>query len=228
MPSLVLTALFAAALVVGFVLSAWLTLRQMRHVAAHRGAVPVAFAEKVSLEAHQKAADYTLTRGRFGLVSMAFGAAVLLGWTLLGGLDALNIAVRDAVAPRWGGMAYQLALLAAVALIGAVVEMPLEAWSTFRVEQRFGFNRMTARLYVLDTLKGAAVAALIGLPLAALVLWIMATAGAWWWLWAWLAWTGFQLLMMVLYPTVIAPLFNKFRPLADESLAARVKALMQR
>jgi STE24 endopeptidase len=228
MPSLVLTALFAAALVVGFVLSAWLALRQMRHVAAHRGAVPAAFAEKVSLEAHQKAADYTLARGRFGLVSMAFGAVVLLGWTLLGGLDALNVAVRDAVAPRWGGMAYQLALLAAVAVIGAVIEMPLEAWSTFRVEQRFGFNRMTARLYVLDTLKGAAVAAMIGLPLAALVLWIMATAGAWWWLWAWTAWTAFQLLMMVLYPTVIAPLFNKFQPLADESLAARVKALMQR
>ena len=228
MPSLVLTALFAAALVVGFVLTTWLALRQMRHVAAHRGAVPAAFAGTVSLEAHQKAADYTLARGRFGLVSMIFGAAVLLGWTLLGGLDAANAVVRDAVAPRWGTLAYQLALLAAVAVIGAVVEMPLEAWSTFRIEQRFGFNRMTVRMYVVDTLKGAAVAALIGLPLAALVLWIMASAGAWWWLWAWIAWTAFQLLMMLLYPTVIAPLFNKFEPLADESLAARVRALMQR
>jgi STE24 endopeptidase len=228
MPSLALTSLFAAAVVVGFVLTAWLALRQMRHVAAHRGAVPAAFAERVSLATHQKAADYTLARGRFGLVSMAFGTVVLLGWTLFGGLDALNAALRDAVAPRWGGMAYQLALLAAVALIGAVVEMPLEAWSTFRIEQRFGFNRMTWKLYLVDLAKGAAVAALIGLPLAALVLWIMASAGAWWWLWAWVAWTAFQLLMMVLYPTVIAPLFNKFQPLADESLAARVKALMQR
>jgi STE24 endopeptidase len=190
--------------------------------------VPAAFAERVSLATHQKAADYTLARGRFGLVSMAFGTVVLLGWTLFGGLDVLNAALRDAVAPRWGGMAYQLALLAAVALIDAVVEMPLEAWSTFRIEQRFGFNRMTWKLYLVDLAKGAAVAALIGLPLAALVLWIMASAGAWWWLWAWVAWTAFQLLMMVLYPTVIAPLFNKFQPLADESLAARVKALMQR
>ncbi|HET9976038.1 MAG TPA: M48 family metallopeptidase, partial [Burkholderiaceae bacterium] len=228
MPSLVLTALFAAALVVGFVLTAWLALRQMRHVAAHRGAVPAAFAETISLEAHQKAADYTLARGRFGLVAMAFGAVVLLGWTLLGGLDALNVAVRDAVAPRWGGMAYQLALLAAVAVIGGLVDLPLEAWSTFRIEQRFGFNRTTLRTYVVDTLKGAAVAALIGLPLAALVLWIMASAGAWWWLWAWIAWTAFQLLMMVLYPTVIAPLFNKFEPLQDESLKSRVEALMAR
>jgi len=228
MPSLVLTSLFAAAIVAGFMLTAWLALRQMRHVAAHRGAVPAAFAHKVSLEAHQKAADYTLARGGFGLVSLAFGTVVLLAWTLLGGLDALNATVRDAIAPRWGGMAYQLALLAAVAVVGAVVEMPLEAWSTFRIEQRFGFNRMTWKTYLVDLAKGTAVAAVIGLPLAALVLWLMGAAGTWWWLWAWVAWTGFQLLMMLLYPTVIAPLFNKFQPLADESLAARVKALMQR
>jgi STE24 endopeptidase len=228
MPSLALTALFAAAIVVTFVLKAWLALRQMRHVAAHRGAVPAAFAEKVSLEAHQKAADYTLARGRVGLVSMAFGSAVLLGWTLLGGLDALNHALRDAVQPRFGDMAYQLALLAAVALIASLLDLPLDAWSTFRVEQRFGFNRMTWRLYAIDAVKGVLVGSLIGLPLAALVLWLMGAAGAWWWLWAWLAWTGFQLLMLVLYPTVIAPLFNKFSPLPDASLAERVSALMAR
>jgi STE24 endopeptidase len=228
MHSLALTALFAAAVILSFVLKTWLAWRQMRHVAAHRAAVPAAFAEKVSLEAHQKAADYTLARGRFGLLSLAFGPLVLLGWTLLGGLDALNAAVRDAVQPAWGGMAYQLALLAAVALIGSLLEMPLDAWSTFRIEQRFGFNRMTWKLYLLDALKGAAVGAAIGLPLAALVLWLMGAAGAWWWLWAWLAWTGFQLLMLVLYPTVIAPLFNKFSPLPDASLAERVSALMTR
>jgi STE24 endopeptidase len=228
MPSLALSALFAAAIVVSFMLKAWLALRQMRHVAAHRGAVPAAFEGTVPLEAHQKAADYTLARGRFGLLSMAFGTAVLLGWTLLGGLDALNEALRNAVQPRWGGMAYQLALLAAVAAIGSLLEMPLDAWSTFRIEQRFGFNRMTWRLYLLDALKGAGLGALIGLPLAALVLWIMGAAGTWWWLWAWLAWTGFQLLMLLLYPTFIAPLFNKFSPLPDASLAERVSALMAR
>ena len=228
MSSLVLTSLFAAAIVASFLLKAWLALRQMRHVAAHRSAVPAAFVEKVSLEAHHKAADYTLARGRFGLISMAFGTVVLVGWTLLGGLDALNALVRDAVQPRWGGMAYQLALLAAVTLVGALVEMPLDVWSTFRIEQRFGFNRMTWKLYLLDAAKGALLGATIGLPLAALVLWLMGAAGAWWWLWAWLAWTGFQLLMLVLYPTVIAPLFNKFAPLPDASLAERVSALMTR
>jgi STE24 endopeptidase len=228
MPSLLLSAVFAAAIVVSFVLKTWLALRQMRHVAAHRDAVPAAFAGTVSLAAHQKAADYTLARGRFGLISLAFGSAVLLAWTLLGGLDALNVALRDALVPSAGTMVYQLALLAAVATIGTLVEMPLDAYNTFRIEQRFGFNRMTWKLYLVDALKGAAVGAVIGLPLAALVLWIMGAAGAWWWLWAWLAWTAFQLLMLVLYPTVIAPLFNKFAPLADASLAERVRALMAR
>jgi len=228
MHSLALSALFAAAIVTSFVLKTWLTLRQMRHVARHRNAVPAAFAATVSLDAHHKAADYTLARGRFGLASNAFGTAVLLGWTLLGGLDTVNEAVRDAVAPAWGALAYQLALVAAVALIGSLVEMPLDAWSTFRIEQRFGFNRMTWRLYLVDSVKGALVGAAIGLPLVALVLWLMGAAGAWWWLWAWAAWTGFQLLMLVIYPTVIAPLFNKFSPLADASLADRVGALMAR
>jgi STE24 endopeptidase len=228
MPSLLLSAVFAAAIVVSFVLKTWLALRQMRHVAAHRSAVPAAFAGTVSLAAHQKAADYTLARGRFGLISLAFGTAVLLGWTLLGGLDTLNVALRDVLVPSWGTMAYQLALLAAVATIGSLLEMPLDAYSTFRIEQRFGFNRMTWKLYLVDALKGAVVGAAIGLPLVALVLWIMGAAGAWWWLWAWLAWTGFQLLLLVLYPTVIAPLFNKFSPLPDASLAERVSALMAR
>jgi STE24 endopeptidase len=228
MDSLLLTSLFAAAVVLSFVLKTWLAMRQMRHVSAHRNAVPEAFVGTVSLEAHHKAADYTLARGRFGLVSLVFGTLVLLAWTLLGGLDAVNGWVRDAVQPRFGSMAYQLALLAAVAAIGSVVEMPLDAWNTFRIEQRFGFNRMTWKLYLLDAAKGALVGAAIGLPLAALVLWIMGAAGSWWWLWAWLAWTGFQLLMLLLYPTVIAPLFNKFSPLPDASLAERVSALMAR
>ena len=228
MDSLLLTSLFAAAIVSSFVLKTWLALRQIRHVAAHRGEVPAAFVGTVSLEAHQKAADYTLARARFGLISLAFGTVVLLAWTLLGGLDAVNGWVRDAVQPRFGSMAYQLALLGAVVAIGSVIDMPLDAWNTFRIEQRFGFNRMTWKLYVFDAAKGALVGAAIGLPLAALVLWIMGAAGSWWWLWAWIAWTGFQLLMLLLYPTVIAPLFNKFSPLPDASLAERVSALMAR
>jgi STE24 endopeptidase len=200
----------------------------MRHVAQHRDAVPAAFRGTVTLASHQKAAEYTLAKGRLGLIATAFGSAVLLAWTLLGGLDALNTALRDALLPGWGTMVYQLALLAAFTVIGSLIDLPLEWFATFRVEQRFGFNRMTTRLWLLDMLKGAAVGALIGLPLAALILWIMGASGGLWWLWAWAAWVTFNLVLLVLYPTVIAPLFNKFEPLADESLKARVQALMQR
>ncbi len=228
MESATLTLFFAAALVASVLVKFWLSTRQMRHVAAHRGAVPATFANTTTLAAHQKAADYTLAKGRFGMLSMAFGAAVLLGWTLLGGLDALNVALREAIAPRFGDMAYQLALLAAFTLINGLVELPFELYSTFRLEQRFGFNRMTFKLYLADMAKGAVVGVLIGLPIAALILWIMGATGSLWWLWAWGAWTVFNLAILVLYPTVIAPLFNKFEPLPDESLKARVQTLMAR
>jgi STE24 endopeptidase len=223
-----LTWLFAAALLASLATKLWLATRQMRHVAAHRDVVPAAFAARVPLQAHQRAADYTIAKARFGLLTTAFAAAVLLGWTLLGGLDALNTVLRDAVQPRWGNMAYQLALLAAFVLIGALLDLPLEWWSTFRIEQRFGFNRSTGRLFATDMVKSLLVGAALGLPLAALVLWIMERAGFWWWLWAWCAWTAFNLLILLIYPTWIAPLFNKFEPLRDETLAARVRTLMER
>jgi len=223
-----LTLLFAAALVLSLAVKFWLSTRQMRHVAAHRNQVPAAFASDVSLAAHQRAADYTLAKGRFGLLATAFGSAVLLGWTLLGGLDALNSVLRDAVQPRFGNLAYQLCLLAAFALIGGLLDLPFELYSTFRIEAQFGFNRNTWRLFAADLVKGLAIGTLIGLPLAAAVLWIMGATGSWWWLWAWGTWAAFNLVIMVLYPTVIAPLFNKFEPLADEALKARVQTLMQR
>ena len=226
--ALILTVAFSAALVASLIVKFWLASRQMRHVAAHRDAVPGMFARTITLPAHQRAADYTLAKGRFGLLGMAFGAAVLLGWTLLGGIDALNVSVRDAIQPRFGNMAYQLALLGAFGLLGGLLDLPFELYSTFRIEQRFGFNRMTRRLYLTDMLKGVLVGALIGLPIAALMLWLMGAAGSLWWLWAWGAWMAFNLALLVLYPTVIAPLFNKFEPLADESLEARVQALMTR
>ena len=222
------TLAFATALLLSLAVKLWLSTRQMRHVSQHRSTVPDAFRNTVTLASHQKAADYTLAKGRLGLVATALGTAVLLGWTLLGGLDALNAALRDALMAGWGAMAYQLALLAAFAVLSGLIDLPLDWAATFRVEQRFGFNRMTPKLWLLDMLKGAAVGALIGLPLAALILWIMAASGGLWWLWAWGAWVSFNLVLLVLYPTVIAPLFNKFEPLADDSLKARVQALMQR
>jgi len=222
------TLIFAVALLASLAAKFWLATRQMRHVAAHRDQVPAAFAASVTLDAHRRGADYTLAKGRFGLLATAFGTLVLLGWTLLGGLDALNQALLDTVQPRLGNMAYQLALLVAFALIGSALDLPFEIYSTFRIEQRFGFNRMTPKLFITDLLKNTAVGALIGLPLAALILWIMAAAGTLWWLWAWGAWMAFNLVLLVLYPTVIAPLFNKFEPLADAELRTRVQALMQR
>ena len=228
MQASVLSFVFAAALLASVLVKFWLATRQMRHVAAHRDTVPAPFANTITLAAHQRAADYTLAKGRLGLLSMAFGTAVLLGWTLLVGIDSLNVALRDAIQPRFGSMAYQLALLACFAVIGSVLDLPFELYTTFRVEQRFGFNRMTWKLYATDLLRNAFVGALIGLPIAALMLWIMGATGGLWWLWAWGAWMVFNLLILVLYPTVIAPLFNKFEPLADESLKARVQALMTR
>ncbi|GKT24153.1 M48 family metallopeptidase [Acidovorax sp. SUPP3334] len=224
-PSTLLTLLFAAFLVVGLALRFWLASRQIRHVARHRDAVPAAFAHRISLAAHQKAADYTITKARFGLLEMALGAAVLLGWTLLGGLDALNQRLLTALG---GGMLQQLALLAVFAAISGLIDLPAALYQTFVIEQRFGFNKMTPRLWLADLAKSTLMGALIGLPIAAMILWLMGAAGPLWWLWAWGAWMGFNLLLMVVYPVFIAPLFNKFQPLEDESLKARVTALMQR
>jgi STE24 endopeptidase len=224
-PSIALTIAFAAVICAGLLLKFWLASRQIRHVAQHRSSVPDAFATRISLAAHQKAADYTITKARFSLLEMALGAAVLLGWTLLGGLDALNQALLGAMG---GGMWQQLALLGAFVVISAAIDLPVTLYQTFVIEQRFGFNKMTPALWLADLAKSALVGTLIGLPVAALILWLMGAAGPLWWLWAWCFWMGFNLLLMVIYPTFIAPLFNKFQPLADESLKARVTALMQR
>lgn len=223
--SFAFTAIFCALLLLGLLVRTVLASRQIRHVARHRHAVPAAFSDTISMAAHQKAADYTITKARWGLLETAIETALLLGWTLLGGLDWLNQLLLDAMG---GGMWQQLALLAAFVLIGGLITLPLGWYATFRIEERFGFNKMTMSLWLGDLLKGTLVGALIGLPIAALVLWLMGAAGPAWWLWGWGVWMVFNLLALVLYPTLIAPLFNKFEPLSDETLKARVNALMQR
>ncbi len=228
MNPVVLSVAFAVAVLASLLVKFWLTARQVRHVAAHRASVPAAFAGIVSIEAHQKAADYTIAKLRFGLVGAAFGNAVLIGWTLLGGLGALDGALRDVLGLRWHGLAYELALIAAFSVIGSLLDMPFDLYGQFRLEERFGFNKMTIGLYVVDALKSLALGIVIGLPLMALVLWIMQATGSAWWIWAWGTLTAFQLVAMVVYPKWIAPLFNKFEPLADETLVARVSALMVR
>ena len=226
--SFVFTLVFSSALVLGLLTRFYLASRQIRHVAQHSSHVPDAFASTISLASHQKAADYTITKARFGLLEMAFGAAVLLCWTLLGGIDALNQVINHSALASYGSLVPQLALLAAFGVIGGVLDLPFTLYSTFRIEERFGFNKMTFKLWLADMVKGALVGVVIGLPIVALILWLMGSAGRLWWLWAWATWMGFNLLILVLYPTVIAPLFNKFKPLDDENLKARVTALMQR
>lgn len=227
-PSLVFTVLFSALLVLGLATKLYLATRQIRHVAGHRQRVPAAFASTITLAAHQKAADYTIAKTRLGMLEMAFGAAVLLGWTLLGGLDLLNQAVMHSWLAEHGRLAPQIALLAAFGLIGGLLDLPFTLYKTFGLEERFGFNKMTFRLWLADLVKSTVVGAVVGLPVVALILWLMAGAGSLWWLWTWVVWMGFNLLVLVLFPTVIAPLFNKFKPLDDEALKSRVTALMQR
>ena len=177
------------------------------------------FAEKIPLAAHQKAADYTVARTKFGLLGLVVNTLVLVGFTLLGGLQWLSVEIFKLTG---AGMVYQLALLAAFAVISGVIDVPFDYYKQFKLEQRFGFNKMTRGLFFADLAKGALLGAAIGLPLAWVMLTLMQQAGDLWWLYAWLVWSGFQLLMMVLFPTVIAPMFNKFTPLADQSLKARI------
>ena len=227
-PSLVFTALFSALLVLGLVTKLYLTTRQIRHVARHRDQVPAAFASTITLASHQMAADYTIAKARLGMLETGFAAVLLTGWTLLGGLVALNQTMIRSGLADYGYLASQLALLVAFALIGGLLDLPFSLYKTFWLEERFGFNKMTAKLWLTDLLKSTVVGAIFGLPILALILWLMSSAGSLWWLWTWMVWMGFNLLALVVFPTVIAPLFNKFKPLDDEALKARVTALMQR
>jgi STE24 endopeptidase len=218
------TIAFLAALAATLAARLWLARRQAAHVAVHRDRVPAEFAETITLASHQKAADYTVVKTRLGMLEAAVGALVLLAFTLGGGLQALwDLAARAADA---GSIAHGIAFMLGVAVVGGVVDLPFALYRTFVVEERFGFNRMTLRLFLGDLAKQTLVGAALGLPLLAAVLWLMERMGSLWWLYVWLTWVGFNLLVLVLYPTVIAPLFNRFSPLEDESLRSRIEALL--
>jgi STE24 endopeptidase len=225
MYSLAFSILFVSFIILTLLVRFWLASRHIRHVLAHRSAVPAEFAEKIRLSAHQKAADYTIARTKFGLLTLLVNTLVLVGFTLLGGLQWLSLQIFQATGP---GMTYQLALLAGFALISGAIDLPFDYYKQFSLEQRFGFNKMSKGLFFADLIKGSLLGAAIGLPLAWVVLTLMGKAGDLWWLYTWVVWSGFQLLMMVLYPTVIAPIFNKFTPLEDQSLKARIEGLMAR
>jgi STE24 endopeptidase len=224
-PTLTLTYLLAGALLTNVLLKLWLNARQVRHVAQHRGEVPVAFANQISLADHQKAADYTLAKVKVSQIDILLDAALLVGWTLLGGLSALNALILEYMAP---GLWQQVVLVLCFSLVGSLFDLPLSLYQTFMLEQKFGFNKMTWSLWLNDTVKGLLLGLVLGVPLIALVLWLMQVGGAFWWFWTWCTLVFWQLFLMAIAPNVIMPLFNKFTPLEDESLKERVHALMQR
>lgn len=225
MYSYAFSVLFVSLLAVSAIVQFWLASRHIRHVIRHRNAVPAQFTEKIPLAAHQKAADYTVAKTKLGLVVLVVNTAVLIGFTLLGGLQWLSVAILNLTGP---GMTYQIGLLVAFATISGVVNLPFDYYKQFVLEAKFGFNKMTLGLFIADLAKGTLLGAAIGLPLIWVILTLMEKSGDLWWLYAWIVWSGFQLLMLVLYPTVIAPLFNKFTPLTDDNLRHRIENLMKR
>ena len=219
------TTLFIAALVIRTAVELWLARRQLLHIRSHRAAVPDIFRESISLKAHQKAADYTISKLRFGLIEMAFSIVLLLLWTLAGGLNLLDTLWRASTdAPYLTGIGFTLSFF----LISSLLGLPFSLYRTFVIEQRFGFNRTSPTLFAMDIFKQILLLLLMGVPLIWAVLWLMNTAGLTWWLYAWLLWSGFTLFMLWAYPTFIAPLFNTFHPLVDESLKSRIEDLLSR
>ncbi|QQZ29393.1 M48 family metallopeptidase [Thiothrix subterranea] len=219
------TYIFLAFLLASTVVQLYLSLRQKQHVSAHRAAVPTPFAGKISLAEHQKAADYTLAKGGLGRIDLLIGLVILLAWTLGGGLEWLDAQWRSL---GWNELYTGTAVMLSLILIGSVLDMPLSLYRTFVLEERFGFNKMTAITFITDLFKGAALALIIGIPVIMLILWLMTSAGSLWWLYAWAALTAFSLLMTWAYPKFIAPLFNKFSPLEDGEVAERLNALLTR
>ena len=225
MTSTLFTWIFLALLALNVVLKYWLASRQIHYVLRRADAVPEQFAGQVSLDSHRRAAAYTVAKQRLAMIETGFGAAVLLVLTLCGGLQALC----DLLGGWLGtGLAFQVAVAASVVAIVSLLDLPIEWYRQFRIEQEFGFNRMTPALFLIDAAKSVALSAAIGLPLLALILTLMRSAGTYWWVYAWLVWCGFTLLMTVLFPTLIAPLFNRFTPLADSELLQRIQALLAR
>ena len=219
------SAIFLALLIFSTGFAAYLSWRHITHIRAHRADVPAEFSGTITLEAHQKAADYTVARQQLGLYESAVDLALMVALTLGGGMYFIH-----SLAAKWFSGPYTLGLatVAGFAIVSAIVSTPFDLYRTFVTEARFGFNKTTWPLYCLDALKGLALSAVIGIPLFLVVFWLMEKMGAHWWLYVWLVWLAFSLAMLAIYPNYIAPLFNKFNPLADASLKARIEALLTR
>ena len=220
-----LTLIFLFALGLSLAIQFWLDRRQVKYVSDNRAQVPEAFAENIPLEAHQKAADYTLTNMKLGTIELVLGAVLLLIWTLGGGLELLDNWLRTY---QWSPIITGVLVIFSMILISATLDLPINIYRTFVVEQKFGFNHTTPALFITDMLKQTLLMAAIGLPLLWVVLWLMEEMGSLWWLHVWAVWTGFSLFMMWAYPAFIAPIFNKFNPLDNEELKQRIEQLLTR
>jgi STE24 endopeptidase len=219
------TIVFLIAFIASFGLRHWLAQRQIRYVAQHRDVVPSDFATKVTLAEHQKAADYTIAKLRLGILENGISAIILIAFTLLGGLEILNISLLQLLGE---GIGQQIALLASIAIISGAIDLPFSWYKQFHLEERFGFNRMGKKLFFVDLFKGIALGAAIGVPLLWVILTLMLKAGDLWWLWAWVVLSVFSLLMQWIFPSFIAPLFNKFQALEDGPLKTQIEALLTR
>ena len=219
------TYIFLFSLFAGIFVQWFLVQKHINCVRSNRNDVPEAFNDKISLEAHQKAADYTEAKVKTGLFELMIGSALLLLWTLAGGLQFLDNWLRTF------GMSEILtgtALILSVFAIMAILELPLSLFKIFKIEQSFGFNKMTPKIFFVDLLKNTIVGFLIGAPLLLFVLWIMENSGTYWWVYVWFTWLTFSLLMMWAYPAFIAPIFNKFRTLENDELKTRIENLLAR
>jgi len=225
MTATIFTNLFLATLAFTTIARLWLARRHVMHISAHRSEVPAAFREKIQLDAHQKAADYTIAKTRLGMASTLFDAVILLAFTLGGGIQFIadfNHAWLEK--PLLQG----ISTIVVVLLISSLLESPFNIFQTFVIEEKFGFNKMTFKMYIMDAIKGLMIGAVLGLPLLFGVLWLMERMGNLWWLYVWLVWVAFSLLVLFIYPSFIAPIFNKFTPMQNEAMKERIETLLKR
>ncbi|MDP1976679.1 M48 family metallopeptidase [Undibacterium sp.] len=225
MISVAFSVLFVSFLLLTLIIQFWLASRHIRHILRNRAAVPAQFAEKIGLASHKKAADYTIAKTKLGMVMLLVNALVLVGFTLFGGLQWLSVYLVKLTGP---GMWYQISLLVAFTIISSIIEFPFSYYSQFVLEEKFGFNKMTLGLFFTDMIKNAVIGAVLGLPLIWVILTLMEKAGSLWWLYAWAFFIAFQMLIMLIFPVVIAPLFNKFWPLDNEEVRERIESLSKR
>ncbi len=221
----IFTLLFLAMLLISTLMRLYLSQRQINYVSQHRAKVPDSFAENISLEDHQKAADYTTAKVKFGRLPLFYEVALILFWTLGGGLQWLdqNILALDLHPILTGIM-----VILVFTFISSILDLPFSIYSTFVIEEKFGFNRTTIKTFISDMLKGSLLGLAIGVPLIYIILWLMEQAGDQWWIYTWLVISGFSLFMMWVYPTWIAPIFNKFEPLEEGDTLNRITRLLQR